>query len=237
MAASRFRVLLVLAAAAALLLAGCSGSPGGTDGAPGPAGEQGPPGKDGKDGADGADGMRGPAGPQGPQGLNGLPGIVGPQGERGPQGPQGIQGPKGDAGDTGDTGPQGPAGAQGPAGPSEYTYTGHLVGYAGGGVPRYGPIQGVGGADNPEEVSQITPPYPITITNLTVYSQLGPGNNLYLVGQDRLPVGPACSMNSGSCVDNTAYTVPASTFLALRCSCAGTTAGDVWATISYTRAD
>jgi hypothetical protein len=74
------RTMMIVAAVAAITLAGC-----GRD--PGPKGETGP---------------QGPAGPQGAQGIQG---VAGPQGQAGAQGPQGPQGPKGEKGDKGDPAP------------------------------------------------------------------------------------------------------------------------------------
>ena len=95
--------MTMLAAAAALVLAGCSG-PVGPQGNAGPQGAQGPQGERGPAGPPGPQGDRGPPGPQGPQGERGPQGLAGPAGAPGPQGPVGPQGAHGDKGDPGPSG-------------------------------------------------------------------------------------------------------------------------------------
>ena len=81
---------LILAAAAALILAGCPSGSGTLDRnepaavevtvepVPGERGPAGPPGADGEPGRDGEDGEPGPAGPPGPAGAPGAPGADAP---------------------------------------------------------------------------------------------------------------------------------------------------------------
>ncbi len=63
-----------------------------------------------------AQGPPGPQGATGPQGPPGPPGPQGPEGPEGPQGPEGPPGPQGLPGPQGPAGPPGPPGPQGPAG-------------------------------------------------------------------------------------------------------------------------
>jgi len=104
------RAISIMAAAAVLILAGCSKGP------EGPQGPQGVAGPQGAKGEVGPKGDTGPAGPAGPQGDRGPQGVVGAKGETGPAGPAGRQGERGAqgvAGAKGDPGAQGPAGPQG----------------------------------------------------------------------------------------------------------------------------
>ena len=123
------KIIVGVAAAAVLALAGCakgdrgeSGQQGskGEQGVAGPVGPVGPPGPVGPAGPAGPKGDAGPAGAQGPKGDAGLigpPGAPGPKGEQGAAGPAGPKGDAGLAGPPGAPGAKGEQGAAGPAGP------------------------------------------------------------------------------------------------------------------------
>lgn len=247
----------VVGASSQIGVAGASGAQGepgdvgarGEAGATGQAGETGPRGEKGTPGASGADGAPGATGPAGATGATGARGADGVDGEPGPQGPNGapgVQGDRGIQGLQGAQGPQGPRGIQGerglqgPIGPSELVFTNRMTEIGGYPDPNwYGPLQGLGGAPNANEVSMMTPPYPITITQVTATTLIPFDGNFTLVRGNGVPLAPGCSLLSSlTCTLDEPITLDASQVIATMCTCYGAPPGaTIWSTITYTRAD